>query len=61
MLYITITGAYFAISWGCGMSGGLSEYQGTLGVAFAIAILLNNLEFRFSNVLKLAVILVCFC
>ncbi len=60
LLYITITGAYFAISWGCGMSGGLSEGQGTLGVAFAIAILLNNLEFRFSNVLKLAVILVCF-
>ena len=29
LLYITITGAYFAISWGCGMSGGLSEGQGT--------------------------------
>lgn len=37
ILWFTLAGAYVAISWGCGNSGGLAEGQATTGVAFIIA------------------------
>lgn len=59
LLYITITGSYFAISYGCGMSAGLAEGQATIGVAFIIGLLLYNCNFRFSEILKSVLIVIC--
>ena len=59
LLYITMSGAYLAISYGCGMSGGLAEGQATLGLAFMISLLLNNLDFKYSDILTATLIMVC--
>lgn len=59
LLYTGITGAYLAISYGCGMSGGLAEGQATIGVAFGIAFVLHILKFRFSGMIKVFIALVC--
>lgn len=59
ILYVAVTGSYFAIAWGCGMSGGLSEGQSGVGLAFAIAILINNCNFKYGDVAKCVVIVFC--
>lgn len=59
LLFITLSGAYFAISYGCGMSGGLAEGQATLGFAFMISILLDNLDFKYSDVFLVMLMGVC--
>ena len=58
--YIGITGAYFAISYGCGMSGGLAEGQATLGIAFIICIFFSELQFKHSAFLKIFFMFFCF-
>ncbi|MBE5910053.1 ArnT family glycosyltransferase [Pseudobutyrivibrio sp.] len=58
LLYIAISGAYFAISWGCGMSSGLAEGQATFGLAFLLAYILKKCDFRYGIILK---IVVCGC
>ncbi len=58
LLYIAVTGSYFAISYGCGMSAGLAEGQATIGVAFTVALLLDSLEFRFSEGIKMFIIFI---
>ena len=58
LLYIAISGAYFAISWGCGMSSGLAEGQATLGLAFFLALILKKCDFKYGIILK---IVVCGC
>ena len=58
--YIVITGSYIAIIWGCGMSGGVSEGQSTLGVGFLCALLLGRLTFRYSLPVK-AIITIVLC
>lgn len=60
LLYITVTGAYFAISYGCGMSAGLAEGQATIGVAFVIAFILYSFDFRYGKIIKACVVFICF-
>lgn len=60
LLYITISGSYFAISWGCGMSAGLAEGQATIGVALIVALLLSIFQFKYAEILKIIVVIVCF-
>lgn len=60
VLYIVVTGAYFAISYGCGMSAGLAEGQATIGVAFIVAFMLHNADFRFGQIIRGFFILICF-
>ncbi len=57
--YVAVTGSYFAVSYGCGMSGGLVEGQASIGVAFAAALLLDGFRFRFSEGLRVFVLLAC--
>lgn len=59
LLYIVLSGSYFAISYGCGMSGGLAEGQSTIGVALIISLLLYYMNFKFSEVLRIIVMGVC--
>lgn len=59
ILYIEVLGAYIAISWSCGMSGGLAEGQATLGISFLIALLFSKLDFKFSYIPKVGLILYC--
>lgn len=59
LLYVAVTGSYFAISYGCGMSGGLAEGQAAIGVAFAAALLMDGFRFRFSEGLRILVLLAC--
>jgi hypothetical protein len=40
-LIFIASGSYFAISYGCGTSGGLAEGQATIGVALVAAVLLD--------------------
>ena len=60
LLYITVLGSYFAISYGCGMSAGLAEGQAAVGTAFLIAFLLHCAEFRFGQAAKGLILLICF-
>lgn len=60
LLYITVLGSYFAISYGCGMSAGLAEGQSAVGVAFLVAFLLHNADFRFGQAAKGLILLICF-
>ncbi len=55
LLYIAMSGAYFAISWSCGMSAGLAEGQATFGLAFALALLLTKCDFKYGSVFKILV------
>lgn len=59
LLYIAVLGAYLAISYGCGMSGGLAEGQATLGVAFIVGFLLHSVDIRFGEICKTIIILGC--
>lgn len=65
LLIITITGSYIAISWGCGMSSGLSEGQSTIGVAFVVAYCIesiNGVNYRklHFKLMKSILIAICF-
>lgn len=58
-LWFTLAGAYVAISWGCGNSGGLAEGQATTGVAFISAFILYWLSFRWVQLFQIAVVAFC--
>lgn len=59
-LWFALSGAYVAISWGCGNSGGLAEGQATTGVAFVVALTLYCLSYyRWIKVLQVAVVAAC--
>lgn len=60
LLFIALTGAYFTIAWGCGMSGGLAEGQSTLGIAVLFAIFLEVLQFKYSWILKGIIVVIAF-
>ena len=60
LIFIVITGSYFAISYGCGMSGGLAEGQATIGVAFIVSLLLSSMDFKWARVPKCVVVMLCF-
>jgi hypothetical protein len=54
--------AYFAISYGCGTSGGLAEGQATLGIGLLICIFLHYTEFYYGWIPRIIIIAVCiFC
>ncbi|MBQ7246790.1 MAG: glycosyltransferase family 39 protein [Lachnospiraceae bacterium] len=55
--YIAIAGAYIAIAWGCGMSGGIAEGQSTLAVGFIAGVVLYNLQFRYADLFTGAAVL----
>ena len=59
ILLMAISGSYFAISFGCGTSGGLAEGQAGIGVALLVSIFFNSLNFRGSNVIKIAFTALC--
>ena len=59
LLLITITGAYFTISWSCGMSAGLAEGQASIGLAVIVAIVLKLLDTYSLRIGRYAVIFVC--
>ena len=43
--YVIVGGAFFAITYGAGMSGGLSIGESGIGIAFVIGYLINKIEF----------------
>lgn len=55
-----LAGAYFAISYGCGTSGGLAEGQASIGVALIVCMLLNYTKFKYGIVLRMIVLVLCF-
>ncbi len=61
ILWFTLAGAYIAISWGCGNSGGLAEGQATLGVAFIVSFLLYHLDVERWWIFQLATLMCCIC
>lgn len=61
ILYFTLAGAYFAISFGCGNSGGLAEGQASLGVAFIVAFFLYFLSYKVEKIFRIGFMLLCVC
>lgn len=61
MLYFTLVGAYFAISFGCGNSGGLAEGQASLGIAFIVTFFLVFLNYKIEKIFRVAFMLTCVC
>lgn len=57
--FFVLSGAYFAISYGCGTSGGLAEGQATIGIALLIAMSLFFLCDKWQNIIKIGVISLC--
>ncbi len=45
LLFMTVAGSYFAVSYSCIMCGGLAEGQATIGVAWLVALLLEVCDF----------------
>lgn len=59
MLMFALAGAYFAISYGCGNSGGLAEGQASFGIAFVVTALLLLLDRSYMRIARGAVVAVC--
>ena len=59
LLFFVLVGSYFAISFGCGNSGGLAEGQASLGIAFIVAFFLYFLSYRLEKILRIAFMFVC--
>lgn len=55
----TVAGAYFAISYGCGTSGGLAEGQASLGVGLVIGILFTTIQFKGGLIAKAVIAVTC--
>ena len=60
LLSSVMLGAYFAISYGCGTSGGLAEGQAPLGLSFCISILLLNTNIKYIGCI-IRLLLISFC
>lgn len=56
---LSVLGAFFAISYGAGTSGGLSVGESAVGVAVIVCLFYDSLKNRFSYVMKFLTI--CFC
>ncbi len=59
MLMFALAGAYFAISYGCGNSGGLAEGQASFGIIFIVTALLVLLEHSYMRIARGAIAAVC--
>ena len=58
MLLFALAGAYFAIAFGCGNSGGLAEGQSSFGILFLVVALLTMLDRNWMRIARGAVVLV---
>lgn len=59
ILLIGLLGTYFTLSYGAGMSGGLSIGESALGLAVIICILFDSFDFKFGNVFKYLLMFYC--
>lgn len=59
MLMFVLAGAYFAISYGCGNSGGLAEGQASFGIIFIVTAFLVLLDYAYMRIARGAVVAVC--
>jgi len=59
LLPFAIVTTYIAISFACGNSGGLVEGQAPIGLAFCLAIFLNNTKFKLGWVPRIGIIIIC--
>lgn len=59
MLWFALAGAYVAISWGCGNSGGLAEGQATFGVVILIGFALDLLSHIYMLPFQVVIVGLC--
>lgn len=59
VLIFTLAGAYFAIAYSCGNSGGLAEGQMTIGIALLVTLFLQVFSYKWERFLRIAVVMVC--
>ena len=59
LTHIALLGAYFAICYGVGMSGGLCIGESALGLGVVICIVFDSLNFKYGKILKFLTGLYC--
>lgn len=57
--FITALGAYFAISYGCGTSGGLAEGEAGIGLAMLILFIFSGLQTKMGIWLQYVFVIIC--
>lgn len=60
ILLFTLSGAYFAIAYSCGNSGGISEGQSTIGVALLITIFFLLFNYKIEKFITMLILFMCF-
>ncbi len=59
MLLFSLAGAYFAIAFACGNSGGIAEGQSAFGIAFIVTSILLFLDYAELRIIRVAAVVLC--